>query len=163
MLFRSEDQKTLLDHELAYQVHMAQSAAYQALPKGPIHADLFRDNVMLEGDQLTGFFDFYFAGVDHWLFDLCVCLNDWCIDLETGAWDSARRDAMLAAYQSVRALQPAERLLLPAMTRAAALRFWISRLWDVHLPREASLLQPHDPTHFERVLTQRATSAWVLS
>ena len=159
----SEDQKTLLDHELAYQVHVAQSAAYQALPKGPIHADLFRDNVMFEGDQLTGFFDFYFAGVDHWLFDLCVCLNDWCIDLETGAWDSARRDAMLAAYQSVRALQPAERLLLPAMTRAAALRFWISRLWDVHLPREASLLQPHDPTHFERVLRLRSAHPWGLS
>jgi homoserine kinase type II len=156
-------QLTLLNHELAYQLHVAQSAAHGAMPRGPIHADLFRDNVMFEDGQLSGFFDFYFAGVDHWLFDLCVCLNDWCIDGSTGAWDMARRDAMLGAYQSVRPLLAAERQLLPAMLRAAALRFWISRLWDLHLPREANLLQPHDPAHFERVLTQRATDRWALA
>jgi homoserine kinase type II len=42
------------------------------------------------------------------------------------------------------------------MLRAAALRFWISRLWDFHLPREASMLKAHDPTHFERVLRERS-------
>jgi homoserine kinase type II len=159
----SADQLALLNHELAFQLHVAQSAAYVALPSGPIHADLFRDNVMFDDGELSGFFDFYFAGVDHWLFDLCVCLNDWCIDLSTGAWDLARRDAMISAYQSVRPLLAAERQLLAAMLRAAALRFWISRLWDFHLPREASLLQPHDPAHFERVLTQRATDRWALA
>ena len=55
----------------------------------------------------------------------------------------------------MRPLQSVERLLLPAMLRAGALRFWISRLWDLHLPREAAMLQPHDPTHFERVLRHR--------
>ena len=110
---------------------------------------------MFEGDKLTGFFDFYFAGVDTWLFDLAVCLNDWCIDHATGAHDAARAKAMLAAYQAVRPLTAAERELLNAQLRAGALRFWISRLWDFYLPREAALLQPHDPTHFERVLSQR--------
>jgi homoserine kinase type II len=120
-----------------------------------VHADLFRDNVMFEQGRLTGFFDFYFAGVDTWLFDLAVCLNDWCIALDTGAHDSERATALLQAYQQVRPLQAAERELLPAMLRAGALRFWVSRLWDLHLPREAAMLQPHDPTHFERVLRQR--------
>ena len=69
--------------------------------------------------------------------------------------DVARMQAMLSAYQSVRPLQAAERQLFNPMLRAAALRFWISRLWDLHLPREASMLQAHDPTHFERVLQQR--------
>ena len=149
------EQAALLQSELAYQNHIAASSAYTALPRGPVHADLFRDNVMFDGEQLTGFFDFYFAGVDTFLFDLAVCLNDWCIDWATGAHDAARFDAMLAAYQSVRPLSAAERSLLPAMARAGALRFWISRLWDFYLPREASMLKPHDPTHFERVLRQR--------
>ncbi len=153
--YLDEEQAALLRAELAYQNHIASSSAYAALPRGPIHADLFRDNVMFDGTQLTGFFDFYFAGIDHWLFDLAVCLNDWCIDLPSGAHDSARAQALLAAYQAVRPLTPAERELLPALARAGALRFWISRLWDFYLPREAALLQPHDPGHFERVLRQR--------
>ncbi|RDI13951.1 homoserine kinase [Comamonas sp. AG1104] len=150
-----EETAAMLRAELAYQNHIAASASYAALPRGPIHADLFRDNVMFEGDRLTGFFDFYFAGVDTWLFDLAVCLNDWCIDHATGAHDAERAKAMLAAYQAVRPLTGPERELLNAQLRAGALRFWISRLWDFHLPREAALLQPHDPTHFERVLNQR--------
>jgi homoserine kinase type II len=145
----------LLRSELAYQNHVAASPAYAALPRGPVHADLFRDNVMFDDGQLSGFFDFYFAGVDTWLFDLAVCLNDWCIDVPTGAHDAERAHAFVAAYQGVRPLETAERRLLPAMLRAGALRFWISRLWDFHLPREASMLKPHDPTHFERVLRER--------
>jgi len=148
-------QAALLTSELAYQNHVAASSAYAALPRGPIHADLFRDNVMFDGEELTGFFDFYFAGVDTFLFDLAVCLNDWCIDLPTGRHAPERAEALLAAYQAVRPLTTHERPLLPAMLRAGALRFWISRLWDFYLPREASMLTPHDPTHFERVLRQR--------
>ena len=148
-------QDALIRSELAFQNHTAASSAYAALPRGPVHADLFRDNVMFEGEQLTGFFDFYFAGVDTWLFDLAVCLNDWCIDLPTGQHVADRAQAMIAAYQAVRPLSAAERQLLPAMLRAGALRFWVSRLWDFHLPREASMLTPHDPSHFERVLRAR--------
>ena len=156
-------QASLLQSELAYQNHIAHGAAYQALPRGPVHADLFRDNVMFEGRALTGLFDFYFAGVDTWLFDLAVCMNDWCIDLQTGEHASDRAQAMLEAYQAVRPLRPAERQLLPAMLRAGALRFWISRLWDFHLPRDAAMLKPHDPTHFERVLRARSNSPFKLS
>lgn len=151
----NEDQARLLQQELAFQQHVVATSAYAALPCGPIHADLFRDNVMFEGETLTGFFDFYFAGVDRWLFDIAVCLNDWCIEHSTAAYLPAHGQAFLQAYQSVRPLQAAERSLLNPMLRAGALRFWISRLWDFYLPREANLLQPHDPTHFERVLRQR--------
>ena len=157
-----EAQASLLQSELAYQNHIANGAAYQALPQGPVHADLFRDNVMFDGNALTGLFDFYFAGVDTWLFDLAVCLNDWCIDLATGQHAPDRAASMLDAYQSVRPLRPAERQLLPAMLRAGALRFWISRLWDYHLPRDAAMLKPHDPTHFERVLRARSHSPFKL-
>jgi homoserine kinase type II len=163
----SERQSALIRTELAYQNHVAASPACAALPRGPVHADLFRDNVMFEDGVLTGFFDFYFAGNDSLLFDLAVCLNDWCIvhaaDASDGQHDEARAQAMLAAYQAVRPLGAAERGLLPAMLRAGALRFWLSRLWDWHLPRDATMLKPHDPTHFERVLRERVTHASALS
>ena len=167
------EQSALLQSELAYQNHVAQSARYAALPRGPIHADLFRDNVLFDSDtessagdkappRLSGFFDFYFAGVDSWLFDIAVCLNDWCVDLQSGAGNAERTSGFLAAYDSVRKLTAAERALLPAMVRAGALRFWISRLWDFHMPREASMLKAHDPAHFERVLRQRLAVAVTL-
>jgi homoserine kinase type II len=161
------EQSALIQSELAYQNHIAASSAYAALPRGPIHADLFRDNVMFDtvaGEpHLTGFFDFYFAGIDSWLFDIAVTLNDWCINLETGTHNPERAQSFMSAYSAVRPLTAAERELLPAMLRAGALRFWISRLWDYHLPREASMLVAHDPGHFERVLRQRASHPDLLS
>lgn len=153
--YLNASQAALIQSELALQNHVHASAAYAALPRGPVHADLFRDNVMFEGDKLTGFFDFYFAGVDTWLFDIAVSLNDWCIDLATGHRNAARETALLQAYAAVRPLSSAERQLLPAMLRSGALRFWISRLWDFHLPRDAAVLTAHDPSHFERVLRAR--------
>ncbi|NMM10892.1 MAG: homoserine kinase [Polaromonas sp.] len=150
----TQDQRSLILGELAYQNHIAASSAYRSLPRGVVHADLFRDNVMFEHGKLTGFFDFYFAGCDTLLFDIGVCLNDWCIDVATGVQDAARADAFMAAYQSVRPLTAQERTLLPALQRAGALRFWISRLWDFQLPREAAVLKAHDPGHFERVLRE---------
>jgi homoserine kinase type II len=156
----SESQRALIEQELAFQQHVAASAAFAELPRGPVHADLFRDNVMFDDDELTGFFDFYFAGVDCLLFDIAVCLNDWCIDLESGRLVEPRAQAFVAAYHAVRPLTGGELRLLPAMLRAGALRFWISRLWDFHLPRDASMLKPHDPGHFERVLRCREAEPW---
>ena len=156
------DQRSLILSELAYQNHIAGSSAYRSLPRGAIHADLFRDNVMFENGQLTGFFDFYFAGCDAFLFDIGICLNDWCVDLESGTLHTARANAFMSAYQRIRPLITQERLLLPAMQRAGALRFWLSRLWDFHLPREAAMLKPHDPGHFERVLRARLAQPYLV-
>ena len=92
-----------------------------------------------------------------------MCLNDWCIDLESGRLDEVRAIAFLAAYDRVRLLTSGERRLMPALMRAAALRFWVSRLWDLHLPRDANLLTAHDPGHFERMLRERVTAPWHFS
>ncbi len=145
----------LLRAEMHFQEAFAASALYHALPSGPIHADLFRNNVMFDGERLSGFFDFYFAGCDTWLFDVAVTVNDWCIDLDSGESDPVRVRAMLDAYRGVRAFTPEEEEAWPAMLRAAALRFWLSRLYDYYLPREAEMLTPHDPAHFERILRHR--------
>jgi homoserine kinase type II len=158
------ERAALLRDELVFQQHVAASPDGRALPQGAIHADLFRDNVMFDGlpghEKLTGFLDFFFAGTDALAFDIAVCLNDWCIDLDSGRLDEDRAAAFVAAYATVRALTPAEHRLMPALLRAAAFRFWLSRLWDLHLPREAALLKAHDPGHFERVLRQRIETPW---
>jgi homoserine kinase type II len=158
------DTAALLQSELAFQQHVAASPAGAALPRGPIHADLFRDNVMFDEtageDRLCGFFDFYFAGTDTLLFDVAVCLNDWCIDHASGRLVEELALPFLAAYQGERLLTPVELRLLPALLRAAAFRFWLSRLWDWFLPRDAALLQPKDPGHFERVLRERIDNPW---
>ncbi|WP_426194398.1 homoserine kinase [Massilia sp. DWR3-1-1] len=150
-----QDSAGLLRSEMGLQTATAASADYAALPNGPIHADLFRNNVMFDGTRLTGFFDFYFAGCDSWLFDLAVTVNDWCVDLPSGVLDTDRVRAMLDAYHAVRPFTAPERRLWQPMLRAAALRFWLSRLVDWHQPRAAELLTPHDPTHFERILRER--------
>ncbi|MES2743568.1 MAG: homoserine kinase [Pseudomonadota bacterium] len=155
--FLSDRNADLLREEMRFQQAFAASEVYAALPRGPVHADLFRNNVMFDGARLSGFFDFYFAGCDSWLFDVAVTVNDWCIDLDSGALDPVRVRAMLDAYHAARPFEAAERQAWPAMLRAAALRFWLSRLYDLHLPRAAQLLTPHDPAHFERILRERVT------
>ena len=158
------DRAALLRDEIAYQQAAAASAVVAALPRGPVHADLFRDNVLFDGlpghEKLTGLLDFFFAGTDSWLFDIAVCLNDWCCDLDSGRLDEARATAFVAAYETVRPLDAAEHRLLPAWLRGAALRFWLSRLWDLQRPRDATLLQAHDPAPFERVLRARIDHPW---
>jgi homoserine kinase type II len=157
-------QAALLTDELAFQRQLAAAPAYLALPRGAVHADLFRDNALFDGlpghEKLTGCFDFYFAGTDTFGYDLAVCLNDWCIDLDSGRLDEARAAALIDAYEAERLLTSGELRLLPGLLRAAALRFWLSRLSDWHLPREASLLNPKDPSHFERVLRERIATPW---
>jgi len=160
-------QDQVIQSELAAQIDFFSSTEYKSLPSGPSHCDLFRDNVLFDDasgkDEIGGFFDFYFAGCDSFLFDIAVCLNDWCIDLSTGQNDALRAAALMSAYQAVRPLTSQERHLLPAMLRAGALRFWTSRLWDFHLPRDAAMLKAHDPGHFERVLRQRLVPGFALA
>ncbi|WOD14915.1 homoserine kinase [Paraburkholderia kirstenboschensis] len=161
--FLEGEQRELLSSELAYHEAFFASADYAALPEGPCHADLFRDNAMFAHAapetghevRLGGFFDFYFAGCDKWLFDVAVTVNDWCVDLATGKLDHARTEAMLRAYQTVRPFTVEENRHWGDMLRAGAYRFWVSRLYDFHLPRAAELLKPHDPGHFERILRER--------
>lgn len=162
--FLGGEQRALLREEIAWQKAMAASPAHAALPRAAVHADLFRDNVLFDGlpgrERLSGAFDFYFAGVEALAWDLAVVLNDWCIDDASGALDGDRAAALVQAYAAIRPLQAAEARLLPAMMRSAALRFWLSRLADLHLPREAALLAPKDPAHFERILRHRVAEPW---
>jgi len=152
--FLDAQRAKLLESELEFQSRHR----HLDLQRGPVHADLFRDNVLFEGARIGGVIDFYFAGVDAWLFDVAVTLNDWCIEAD-GALDRPRAGAFLAAYHAVRPFTAAEHAGWPVMLRAAALRFWLSRLHDFHLPRPGELVHAHDPEHFRRILERRIGDA----
>jgi homoserine kinase type II len=135
-------ERTLLADELVFQ----SVQDFAALPRGVIHADLFRDNVLWDSrGQLAGVLDFYFAGEDSLLLDLAVAANDWC-------FDEAALAALLAGYTAHRPLSKAERAAWPAMRRAAALRFWLLRLDVRHRPRDGEVVTIKDPDHFAQLL-----------
>jgi homoserine kinase type II len=159
--FLDATQKALLESELEFQA----GHRFADLPRGPVHADLFRDNALFENGRISGVIDFYFAGVECLLYDLAVCANDWCLvdPQRDRGLDEERTRALLAAANAVRPFSGLERAAWPAMLRAAALRFWLSRLYDFHLPRPGMLVHAHDPEHFREVLQLRrqAPPAWV--
>lgn len=139
---------------LAAELHFQNTVPRQALPQGIIHSDLFSDNVLFSGDKLTGLLDLYDASTDALLYDIAVTANAWC-SLEDGRFDQNRLQALLQAYQQIRPITADELAAWPAMTRAAALRFWLSRLHHREFHRAGELTQIKPPEVYEKILQQR--------
>jgi homoserine kinase type II len=148
-LFLQADDAKLLTNELAFH----EQHALTDLPRGVVHADLFRDNVLLDGNRVGGLIDFYFACCDALLYDAAITANDWCMGSDFQL-DPQRTHAFLSAYHDVRPFTAAEAQMWPVALRVAALRFWISRLFDFHLPRAGEIVNAHNPDQFKHILQQ---------
>jgi homoserine kinase type II len=149
-----ESEQTILDEE----VHFQKEKRHADLPRGVIHADLFRDNALWDNsgdeDRFSGIIDFYYSCDDVLLYDLAVTANDWCINADF----SLNKDkiiALLTHYNSFRPLADNEQEYWPAMLRAGALRFWLSRLYDKHFPRAGELVHTKNPDEFKAILADR--------
>ncbi len=151
--FLTAEEQGLMETEVALQ------ATYDddELPRGAVHADLFRDNVLFDGSKVGGVIDFYFACTDLLLYDVAITANDWCLG-DDYRLDTDKLHAFLSRYAALRSFSDAEREAWPTMLRRAALRFWLSRLYDYFLPRPAELNQPKDPRHFHRILARHVRS-----
>ncbi|NJO36750.1 MAG: phosphotransferase, partial [Rhizobiales bacterium] len=117
------------------------------LPGGVIHADLFPDNVFFQRETLSGLIDFYFACNDLFCYDIAICLNAWCFEVD-GAFNITKARHLLASYKSVRPLSAGELEALPLLARGAALRFLLTRLHDWVNQVEGALVRPKDPLEY---------------
>ncbi|MBE9568008.1 MAG: homoserine kinase [Proteobacteria bacterium] len=146
----SSDEQQVLDDEVHYQ----KEKRHADLPRGVIHADLFRDNALWDGDNFSGIIDFYYSCDDVLLYDLAVAANDWCLN-EDFSLDREKVSALLSHYHQHRPLIDNEQPYWPAMLRAGALRFWLSRLYDKHFPRAGELVHTKNPDEFKNILADR--------
>jgi len=153
----SPEEVQCLSDEIAFQAQYPRDH----LPQGVIHADLFRDNALFEGERLSGIIDFYYACNDALLYDLVVAVNDWC-SRSDGSLSVDKVKALVSAYELERPLQADEKSLWSVMLRASAMRFWLSRLVDFHFPRPGELTHAKDPQVFARIFKHRVAHCDVL-
>jgi len=136
----------LLQDELKYQCKQQ----WDGLPQGVIHGDLFVDNILFDGDLVSGMIDFYYAHSAPWVMDIAITLNAQAMVL--GDQDKQRIKAFLAGYEALRPLQENEYQALPGLLRLGALRFWVSRLYDALFPRDGAMTQTKDPEEYRHKL-----------
>ena len=133
--------------------HSALTFEQANIPRGVIHGDLFHDNALYEGNELKGVIDFYYAHRAPHIYDLAVCIADWCFVQNGCVMNSENAAAVLEGYQTERELSAAERGWWIEAMQLAGLRFYLSRLHDKHFPRPGSLTQEKDPSVFLALIT----------
>lgn len=146
----SEHDLQIIDSECLFQRKYYGSK----LPEGIIHADLFRDNVLFDKNKISGMIDFYYACNDKYVYDIAITANDWCIN-DTGDIEDKKMKDLLRGYESIRALENEEVSAIPIFLRLAALRFWVSRLYDSFNIRDGKDITTKNPNHFKNILLKR--------
>ena len=153
----STDQSNLIRDALSIQKEMQK----ENLPMGTIHADLFKDNVLFNNGNVSGMIDFYYSCSGYLIYDLAVVMNDWCCDNE-GVIIEAKANNLLSSYKKKRGIQDVEKLYWNHALISASLRFFLSRLLDLHYPKIGEMTHIKDPKIFENILTDRMKKSYVI-
>ncbi len=144
---RADEVRSGLGKVIADELDVLRPRWPKSLPGGVVHADLFPDNVFFLGDRLSGIIDFYFACNDSFAYDLAICLNAWCFEPDV-SFNPRKGRALFDGYQGVRRLLDSECSAFPILARGAALRFLLTRAYDVLVTPPDALVRPHDPDHY---------------
>ena len=139
--------QAIIQHELEF----LQKNWPNHLPVGTIHADLFPDNILFTGSNITGVIDFYFSCTDMLAYDLAICLNAWCFNADH-AFEAAKAKRLIEMYDIGRSLTPAEQDALPVLCRGAAFRFLLTRLYDWLNPVAGATVSLKDPIDYVKRL-----------
>ena len=117
------------------------------LPSGIIHADLFHDNIFFLKKKFSGFIDLYFSCNDAYVYDLAICINAICFDSKF-KFKVNKAKALLKGYQQIRKLTKKEILALPYLLRGAAIRFYLTRLYDQLNQQKGAIVKVKNPNEF---------------
>jgi homoserine kinase type II len=155
---RAHEVRTGLAEELGDELAALEACWPRDLPTGVIHADLFPDNVFFRGEALSGLIDFYFACTDFFAYDVAICLNAWCFESDR-SFNVTKARLLLANYRAVRPLSAAEFAALPLLARGSALRFLLTRLYDLLNHPPGAFVRPKDPLEYLQKLRFHRTVA----
>ena len=126
------------------------------LPKGIIHGDLFIDNIFFNKNKLSGIIDFYFAANDYFMYEIAICINALCFDNKKSKFkiNKQKIKSLIKGYESIKKISLKEKKSLNILCRGAAMRYFLTRLYDYSNTPKTALIQIKDPNeYYQKLIT----------
>ncbi len=126
------------------------------LPQGIIHADLFPDNIFFTNKKVSGIIDFYFACNDFFAYEIAICINSLCFD-NNSTFNMTKAKNLIDGYTSIRNLSEDEKKYLPILSMGAAMRFFLTRLYDFYHTDNKADVNIKDPFEYLKKIEFHST------
>ena len=122
----------------------------KGLPSGIIHGDLFIDNIFFKNNKLSGIIDFYFAANDYFMYEIAICVNALCFDKKNSKFliNKKKVKNLIKGYESIRKISIKEKNSLNILCRGAAMRYFLTRLYDYTNTPKTALIKIKDPREY---------------
>ena len=124
------------------------------LPSGIIHGDLFVDNIFFKNNKLSGIIDFYFAANDFFMYEIAICINALCFDKKKSEFliNKKKVKNLIKGYESIKKISIKEKKSLNILCRGAAIRYFLTRLYDYTNTPKTALIKIKDPREYYQKL-----------